>query len=142
MKREYQLSRRIIVVLTIIVSAMIFVNEDVSVKTVGIGLFTLVAWVSSHLGAGVSRKMIQTGDKISNVWFRFIFYLFLFVLFLAFAILIFILATFVYDAIPHSNDFEAALGDAMVFVFACAAMFVLLLVPYIQTLVVLFFRKK
>lgn len=39
------------------------INEDISLKIVGMGIFSLAAF----LGNKVSRKMIQVGNKIASI---------------------------------------------------------------------------
>ena len=46
MEREYKLSRIIIAILTMMISFIMLINEDISVKIVGMGLFTLAAFLA------------------------------------------------------------------------------------------------
>lgn len=141
MKQEYQLSRGIIVIFTIIISSIIFINEDNSFKLVGTSMFTGIALIASYIGTRASRKMIQIGDKISNIVFRFLYYIFLLFLILALAFVFYLFILLIYEAKPRPNDWGVALGEAILSVFAAASFFVFLLIPYIQTLIVLFLRK-
>ena len=56
MEREYKLSRIIIAILTMMISFIMLINEDISVKIVGMGLFTLAAFLASFLGTRVSYE--------------------------------------------------------------------------------------
>lgn len=142
MEQEYRLSRRIIAILTVIISFIVFINEDISVKLVGICLFTGIALFISYLGTKVSQRMIQIGDKISGIVLRFLYYVLLLVLILAIVAGFWFLVNLFYDSSSHSGNFATALGEAILLVFIGASFFVFLLIPYLQTLIVLFLRKK
>ncbi len=138
MEREYQLSRKILCIIAIIISFIVLLYEDISVKLVGISLFTGVTLLTSYLGSGISKKMIRIGDKISTGWLRFLYYVFLFILIPTTAIAFWLLINLIYDALSNSTGFVADLGQAILL---GASFFVFLLVPYVQTLIILFLRR-
>ena len=67
MEREYKLSRIIIAILMMMVSFIMLINEDISVKIFGMSFFTSVAFLASFLGTRVSRKMIQVGLSLIHI---------------------------------------------------------------------------
>ena len=62
MEKAYKLSRIIIAIFMMMVSLIMLMNEDISVKIFGMSLFTSVAFLASFLGTRVSRKM-QIGSR-------------------------------------------------------------------------------
>ena len=142
MEREYKLSRIIIAILMMMASFIMLINEDISVKIFGMSLFTLVAFLASFLGTRVSRKMIQVGDKISSILIRVLYYIALLIVILAVCYVI-CLILFVFEAVPvtYSNELGIAAGEAMLAVLIGSSFLVFVIIPYIQTLIVLTLRK-
>lgn len=62
MEKAYKLSRIIIAIFMMMVSLIMLMNEDISVKIFGMSLFTSVAFLASFLGTRVRRKM-QIGSR-------------------------------------------------------------------------------
>ena len=141
MKKEYRLSRVILVVLTLITVLIAFHNEHYTVKLVAGFLFCFAALLASFLGTRVSRKMIQTGDGIPNILLRILYYIGLLVGSLAIAALVGGGCITVLGNRLHSNELGIAAGQAMLVVLLGVALFVFLIVPYLQTIIVLLFRK-
>ena len=141
MKKEYRLSRVILVVLTLITVLIVFQNEHYTVKLVAGFLFCFAALLASFPGPRVSRKMIQAGDRIPNILLRILYYIGLLVGSLAIAGLVGGNCITVLGNRPHSNELGIAAGQAMLIVLSGFALFVFLIVPYLQTIIVLLFRK-
>ena len=141
MKKEYRLSRVILVILTLITVLTAFQNEHYTVKLVAGFLFCFAVLLASFLGTCVSRKMIQTGDRIPNILLRILYYIGLLVGSLAIAALAGGGCITVLGNRLHSNELGIAAGQAMLVVLFGFALFVFLIIPYLQTIIVLLFRK-
>lgn len=143
MEREYRISRGVIAILAIIMSFIVLINEDISVKIAGISLFSIIAILVSFLGAKVSKLMIKIGDKISNVIFRALYYICILVVLLIMAASIWLLLLFGYYTFGvRSREFADVLGQALILVSIGCCVFIALIVPFIQTMIVLLLRKK
>ena len=140
-EREYKISRIIITLMTFIISIIVFHNEDISFLTVGVALFTAVAFCVSFLGTFVSRKMVATGDRIKNVFLKILYYISLLFAILLIAYLFLMILYFINDARPSSNEWSDALSRAIILVLTAASFFVMVVVPYIQSLIVLILRR-
>lgn len=141
MEKEYKLSRIIIVILMMMVSFIMLINEDISVKIFGMSLFTSVAVLAGFLGTRVSRKMIQMGDKIASILIRILYYIVLLIAFLAAESAICLILYFIFEAIPYSNELGIAAGEAMIAVLIGFSSLIFVIIPYFQTLIVLGLRK-
>ena len=140
MEREYRLSRIIIAILVMMVSFIMLINEDISVKIFGMSLFTSVAFLVSFLGTRISRKMILVGDRIASIPLRILYYIVLLIAILA-ACYIMLVVCFAFEAMPHSNELGIAAGEAMLAVLIGCSFLVFAIVPYLQTLIVLCLRR-
>lgn len=141
MEKEYKLSRIIIAILTMMISFIMCINEDISVKIVAMGLFTSAAFLASFLGTGVSRKMIQVGDKITSLLLRILYYIALLIALLAVAYILMLIFDSITEIVPYSNELGIAAGQAMLTVLIGASFLVFVIIPYFQTLIVLVLRK-
>ena len=140
MKKYYAVSRIVICVLTIVITNIAFINEDISMKLAATVVFTIAALISCFVATPISRWALGIGDKISNRGLRAVYYIALLPLILLIVYLLCMLIMFISDHIEHSNEMGAALGHAILTVFLCVAVFVALIVPYVQTLIVLLLR--
>ena len=145
MKREFQWARRIIVILTALVFIVmlcdIFGNSLFELLPV-VGIFAGAAWLFCFLGTGISRKMIQIGDKISNKFLRVLYYIMLLPLVLVVWLAIWAI---IESIVETDGGFYAVpsdpIEDALIQLFWGAVFVVFLLVPYVQSLLVLLLRK-
>lgn len=87
-----------------------------------------------------SRKMIKTGDRIPNILLRILYYTGLPVGSLAIAALVGG-GIIVLGNMPLSNKLRIAAGRFMFILLFVSALFVFLIVPYLQTILVLLLRK-
>lgn len=134
MKREYRISRIVIVILSAVGSLIALHNEDDSLQIVGISMFVATAFLISFIGSGISRKMIKVGDKIAGRA-RVSYYVALLfgILFITYISLIIMMET---------SDWISDLGTAVLYFFLECCVFILLIVPYIQSVIVLIIRQK
>lgn len=141
MEKEYQLSRIIIAFLTMIISFIMLINEDISVKILGMSLFTGVAILASFLGTKVSRKMIQVGDKLPHLLLQILYYIALLIALWAVAYILLLIFNSITDVISYSSELGIAAGQAMLTVLIGSSFLVFAIVPYFQTLIVLSLRR-
>ena len=141
MKREYRLSGIIIAILTMASSYIMCINEHISVQIIVMCLFTSAALLASFLGSKVSRKIIQTGDRILELPKRVLYYIALFFALLAVTCILYLIYEAVTDILPYSNELGIAAGQAMLTVVISASFLIFVIIPYFQTLIVLLLRK-
>ncbi len=85
--------------------------------------------------------MICLGDTVSNRYLRILYYIVLLAVILMLAFLAVLLIMAMSDNREFSNELGAAAGQAMLIALLEIAVFVMLIVPYIQTLIVLLLRR-
>lgn len=141
MKKEYRLSRVILVVLAMITALILCPNADYTEKQIVTALFCLAALLASFPGIRVSRKMIQIGDRIPNILLRILYYIGLPVGSLAIAALVGVGCIIVLGNLPLSNKLRIAAGQFMFILVFVSALFVYLIVPWLQTIIVLLLKK-
>lgn len=143
MKREYRWARGIIVILMVILSAFFFCSFSVEPADLLliVGIVAGVVWLACFLCTGISRKMIQLGDKISNGFLRGIYYFVLFPLVLALGIGLYLFIEFVEYVESQSYNYEQSMGASLFVFFLGIACVVFVLVPYVQSLLVLLMHK-
>ena len=85
--------------------------------------------------------MIQTGDKITSLLRRILYYIALLIALLAVAYILLLIFESVTEIIPYSNELGIAAGQAMLTVLIGASFLVFVIIPYFQTLIVLVLRN-
>lgn len=68
-KKDYNISRVIVVVISIVAANIIFINEDISLKLLGTFMFGIVSFVSVMLNRKICEKVINRGDTYDK-WYR------------------------------------------------------------------------
>ena len=76
MKKEYKISRYIILVLTFVIFNIMFINEDKSWLILPF-VFALITFGFSFPSTIFSKKIIKLGDNIKNKALKILFYMFL-----------------------------------------------------------------
>ena len=139
MKNCYAISRIVICVLAGIISLIVFHNEDIALMLGGTVLITVVALVMSFLTTPISKQMIGIGNRIKNKFLRVFYYLMLLPFILAVVYLLWIL---IYNFFYHmeATDLGEALGQALIALFLGVVVFIMFIVPYVQSLIVLLLR--
>ena len=142
MEKIYKISRIILAIMTFIVFNIMFINEDVSWKILTI-VFALIAFGISFPSSIVSKKIMNSGDKIKNKLAKILFYLVaLPIIIFGFFLLIYIFVTSIVDAIPTTTgEFSAELGQGLLALFFVVIGTIGFVVPYIQTLIVLILKQ-
>ena len=141
MKKSFATARIIIGILTIIVTCIAFVNEDISTRLIGTVIFTITAIVLSFLTTPLSKRMLKYGDKIVNKLYRLFYYLLLVPVLSFVAGILWLFIYNIYDSLQPAQEFSAALGRALWVVFFLAVAVILVWIPYIQALLVLLLRR-
>lgn len=141
MKNSYAISRIVICVLAGIISLIVFHNEYITLMLGGTVLITVVALVISFLTTPVSKQMIGIGDRIKNKFLRVLYYFMLLPFILAVVYLLWIL---IYNFFDHmeATELGEALSQAVIALFLGGVVFIMFIVPYIQSLIVLLLRVK
>lgn len=140
-KKIYMISRIIIAIVTFIIFNIMFTNEDESWNFLP-PIFSLIAFVISFPSSIVSKKLINIGGRIQNKLLKFLYYSIALpvISFLVFWIM-YVIMNFISDSIPTPNDFASALGQALKFLFFLTVGTICIIVPYIQTLIVLLIKS-
>lgn len=141
MEWEYNLSRIIITIASAIFWFIAMINEDPTLMVLALIFFSIVAFGVSCLGTIFSKVMIKIGDRISNKFLCVFYYVGLFVGIVVFSLLGFILITTFGDSDTPSTDMGEALSQALLILFYAVSFVIVLVIPYLQTLIVLFLRK-
>ena len=143
MKREFRWARGIIVIIMVVLVAIFLVSLEANLQDLllWIGIVASLAWLACFLCTGISRKMIQMGDKISNKFLRGLYYFVLFPVMLAIGLGLLYLIEYVDDIKSQSYNYEQSIGEA---IFVCLLgiwSVVFVMIPYVQSLFVLLMRK-
>ena len=137
MKKSYRISRIILAVITVIIFNIIFINEDKSSRFIPF-IFAAIVLGLSYPSSVISRKLINIGNKIENKILKTFYYV-LFIPFISLFIFggICIIMFLINENIPTSNEIGTALGQALMFLFLVAVVFIGIILPYVQTIIVL-----
>ena len=143
MKAYYIKSRIILLIAAVVVSLIMFINEDISFKIYGTFFIAIVTLVVSYLITPISKKMIEIGDKLEKKLWRIFYYVLMLPIILVLIILVCFLIGYIHDlrAPEKYQDMGAALSDAFKVVALYVVFFILFLLPYVQSLIVLFLRN-
>lgn len=134
MENYYTISRQIIGILSVLLSILALINEDISVIIVVITLVFIIALTASFFTTPISKRIIKIGDVIANQYLRILFYFAILPLTLFVAYIIYMLIMFVYNQMPISIE------AAAITIISYISTTIIVIVPYIQTLIVLMLR--
>lgn len=145
MEKIYNISRIILTVITVIVFKIMFINEHESWRIIPYILAAIVFGLSFPSSV-ISKKLISIENKIENKILKALYYIFVlpFISAVIFAG-IYLIIVRIYDKAPSSNEMGDALGLALAFLFFVTVAFVGIILPYVQTIIVLIlkcFMKK
>lgn len=141
MKNSYTISRIVISVLAGVISVIALHNEHITLMLGATVLITVVALVMSFLATPVSKQMIAMGDRIMNKYLRAFYY---FMLLPFILVVVYLLWILIYNFLHHMESAEMgeALGQALIALFLGVVVFIMFIVPYVQSLIVLLLRVK
>lgn len=140
-KKIYMISRVILVVITFIIFKIMFIHEDSSWAIVAF-IFSLIVFIVSFPSTLISKVFIKIGDRLDKRILKILYYIIILP-----ALIIFLFSGicciigFLYERYPSSDDFASVLGQGLLFLFLVVAWFVCIIIPYIQTLLILFLRS-
>lgn len=141
MEKSYKISRIILAVMAFIIFNIMFINEDVSWKILS-PIFAIIVFGVSYPSSVISRLLINIGNKLESKLLKILYYV------IALPILVFMLILgiytifiFIINTIPTPNEFGAALSQALLGLFCVAVGAIGVIVPYIQTLIVLVLKQ-
>lgn len=145
MVKEYWISRAVLCVISIIAVIIIFINEDSSWGIVRV-LLVGVVFALSFLSEIFSRLLIKLGDSRDKISWKLFCYLFLPIAIIGTLLAVLWLVAFIESEISLNADVAYdSMGDAMSYAFAylfiMATAFIGIILPYLQTLIVLPLRK-
>lgn len=141
MKKIYMISRVVLTLLTFIVFYIMFINEDSSWVILPF-IFSLVVFLVSFPSTFISKIFIKMGDRFDKRILQILYYVIILP-----ALIIFLFSGicciigFLYERYPSPDSFSTILGQGLVFLFLVVLCFVCIIIPYIQTLLVLFLKK-
>lgn len=144
MREHYNKSRIVMLVLAVVISLIMFINEDISFKIYGTFFIAIITLVVSFLVTPISKKMIEIGDKLEKKLWRILYYVLMLPITLVLIILVCLLIGYIDDlrAPEKYQDMGAALSHAFEVIALYVIFFILFLLPYVQSLIVLFLRNQ
>lgn len=141
MKKEYKVSRYVILILTFLIFNIMFINEDKSWLILP-PIFALIALGLSFPSTIVSKKFIKIGDNIKSKILRILFYIFLPIVLLLISAVIGAIVAMLFEYIfPEADTLGSALGQALSVLFLIFIIIIAVILPYIQTIIVLILKK-
>ncbi len=141
MKKSYKLSHIILAILAFLIFNIMFINEDISWKFISF-IFSLITFIMSFPSSIISKKIINLGNNIKNNMIKTLFYIIVLpIIIFILSILIYLFNMLVLDIIPTSNDFATELGQGLLILFLITVEIICIIVPYIQTLIVLILKQ-
>ena len=135
------ISRVVLTLLTFIIFNIMIINEDSSWLILPF-VFSLIVFLVSFPSTFISKIFIKMGDRLDKRILQILYYVIILpalIIFL-FSVICCIIG-FLYERYPSPDDFAAILGQGLVFLFLTILVFVCIIIPYIQTLLVLFLRR-
>ena len=141
MKKSYKLSHIILAILAFLIFNIMFINEDISWKFLSF-IFSLITFIMSFPSSIISKKIINLGNNIKNNMIKTLFYIIVLpIIIFILSILIYLFNILIFDIFPTSNDFATELGQGLLILFLITVEIICIIVPYIQTLIVLILKQ-
>ena len=145
MKKEYWISRAILCVLALIVFFIAIINEDESFNIVPF-IFTGVVFALSFISEIFSRLLIKLGDRKTKMGWKLLCYLVIPVGIMVLLMSVLWLIAWIEGEISRKMDIEYdSMGDvmsyALVYLLIMISAFIGIILPYLQTLIVLPLRR-
>lgn len=141
MQKSYKIARIILAIITFIIFNIMIINEDASWKFIPF-IFGVIVFGLSFPSSVISRKLINIGNNLESKLLRILYYVIALpiISFLIFGVACLIMYFF-YENIPKPNEMGAALGQALMFLFFVAVVFICVILPYIQTVIILVLNR-
>lgn len=141
MEKYYKISRVILVIATLIISEIMFINEDESWRIIPF-IFSVVVLGFSFPSSIISKKLINFEKKLEKPILKILYYVVVLpVIALLFFYVLYLIMFFIFERVQISNEIGPALEQSFVFLFLIAVIFIAVILPYIQTLIVLIINR-
>ena len=145
MIKEYWISRAVLCVLSVIAVVIIFINEDSSWWIVRVALVGVVFGLS-FISEILSRQLIKLGDRKDKISWKLFCYLLLPIAIIGTLLAVLWLVAWIEGESTLNADITYdSMGDAMsyalTYLFIMVSAFIGIILPYLQTLIVLPLRK-
>lgn len=140
MEKSYKISRVILAVMAFIIFNIMFINEDASWRILP-PIFVVIVFGISYPSSVISRLLINIGNKLESKLQKILYYVIAlpiisFLLFYG----IYAIMCFIDESIPAPNEMGAVLSQALMMLFWITVGAICVIVPYIQTLIVLILK--
>ncbi len=139
MEQYYKEARLILCILSVVISIIMLHNEDNSFIIGGTVMITIAVLVAGTLTTPIAKKLISVGDKLEKKVQSTLFYFAVIPGGILMAVLGTIGSMVFFD---KCMNVEVDLGGALIVVFIFAVIFIALVVPYIQVLIVLALKAR
>ena len=141
MKDAYKISRIILPIITFIVFSLFFINEESSFIVLSL-LFSLIVFGLSFPSSIFSKKMIDIGNRINNKFLKVLYYLGIPAVIAAISLLVYLGIGYLQIILTdNSTDLASALSRGFIFLFVIAVIVIVLLLPYVQSIIVLIINR-
>lgn len=141
MEKLYKISSILLTVVTFIIFNIMFIDEDITWRIIPF-IFAAIVFGLSFPSSVISKKLINIGDNLESKLLRILYYVIALpiISFLVFGGICLIMY-FIHENIPTPNEMGAALGQALIFLFLVAVVFICVILPYVQTVIVLILNR-
>lgn len=143
MEKSYKISRVILAIIAFIIFEILFILifEDITWQIPLV--FAIIVFVLSFPSTQISKLIINIGNKLKSNLLKILFYVFLLPIqfFLFLIIYGFIVTVFEGISTPPNADMGTALSIAFFALFLVAVGTICVILPYIQTLIVLILKR-
>lgn len=132
-KREYNISRIIIVICTFVAFSLIFRNEDSSWWKLT-PTFAFAAFLLSFMSEVISKKIIMYGDNIKSMFKKLLYYVAIPII----SLVIYWVMLFGAEVLVPD---DISLDAGLIIVFFFVIIFIGVILPFVQSIIVLIARK-
>ncbi len=139
-KGLYLRASLILAALTFVGSFIATISEDISMRIAAAAVFPAGVLIFSYPASLISRRMLARSDKLRAAG-KVLFFISAICAAAALFLLTALAAYRVYDGLAPTNDMGMALGEALTLLFVLTAAAMLLLLPILQTFVVMILRR-
>lgn len=142
MHELYQKSRLLAALGAFVFLSILFLPEPGGEGFVVAAILSLVIYVIGFLSEPISRAYIWLGDKLTIIYLKIGFYFFM-LPWILFSLFNYIDTTLyeIESHLPSSSDFSTVMSQGLKFAFLETLAVIILIAPYIQTIIVLILKK-
>lgn len=141
MKKIDRISKIIITILAFLIIFLGFRNNDSGWTIVAI-IFAAVIYGLSFISTKVAHKIIEAGNRKSNIFTRVLYYAFLPIILFAIAFGAYAgTLLYIFPLLPDTREMGEAIGQAVMFGFAQFVIVFEIIIPYFQAIIILILKK-